>query len=495
MDQTSRRYVDENQYVHHRRDEELGRGGQGVVYRTMDADVAMKFVTDDQGNFLTEAAAIKKHQLIFKQVCLLPLPEGIDIATPAAVLKDHAGYVMRLLSEMKPFSSFLYADLETEETPAWLAESPEDTLEKILGYRQTGGLRRRLTALHKSASILARLHGAGLVYGDISPANIYVSDLFIPGKPEETSVWLIDADNIRLESGPEITSEDIRLWTDPYGAPELVQGKGKCRQASDCYSFAVLAFHLLADVHPFEGAKIFERGGDTDGLRPLDKAYAGYYPWIDDPLDQSNALDSALNRDLVLTEELRLLFEVTFGDGRLSPERRPTIYHWPEALARSADLTIRCPACHMYYYDDLASPGPGRAACPYCRGPKPRILRLKAYPWPGPDLPPGAPVWCWAREIDGHPALTVPERVFEAFSMTGADNEQVRFVISEKNILIEKDRGKKMFVSLDDPNSFEPLGSKLQLDRAAPNLHFWLLADSGSGPPRLVSCSITGEPR
>lgn len=56
---------------------------------------------------------------------------------------------------------------------------------KIIHYYQTGGLRRRLMALYKCSALIARLHSAGLVYGDISPANAYISE-----NQDLTEVWV-----------------------------------------------------------------------------------------------------------------------------------------------------------------------------------------------------------------------------------------------------------------------------------------------------------------
>lgn len=48
------------------------------------------------------------------------------------------------------------------------AGTSDEAMLKLLYYAETGSTRRRLRALSKCASILARLHSAGLVYGDIA---------------------------------------------------------------------------------------------------------------------------------------------------------------------------------------------------------------------------------------------------------------------------------------------------------------------------------------
>ena len=58
-------------------------------------------------------------------------------------------------------------------------------------YLSTGGLKRRMTILAKLARTLSDLHARGLAYGDLSPANIFVSE-----NADYSEVWLIDCDNI-----------------------------------------------------------------------------------------------------------------------------------------------------------------------------------------------------------------------------------------------------------------------------------------------------------
>ena len=105
MSQKFNRIVDEYQNVHIQ-DKKLGQGGQGIVYRTKDPDLAIKLVTDESGNPLRDTTSLKKYSQRFKRVRLLPLPEGLNISVPAALLQNSAGYVMQLLSEMVPFSHF-----------------------------------------------------------------------------------------------------------------------------------------------------------------------------------------------------------------------------------------------------------------------------------------------------------------------------------------------------------------------------------------------------
>ena len=495
MSQKFNRIVDEYQNVHIQ-DKKLGQGGQGIVYRTKDPDLAIKLVTDESGNPLRDATSLKKYSQRFKRVRLLPLPEGLNISVPAALLQNSAGYVMQLLSEMVPFSHFWHdgkavKKITSEEIPSWLSEVPEDDAKKIVHYLKTGGLRRRLIALYKCSTLLARLHGNGLVYGDISPNNIFISEDL-----EHSSVWLIDADNIRFE----ISDGGSVVFTPKYGAPELVQGKDGGRPESDCHAFSAVAFYLLSLIHPFVGKKVDGTDevdwadDENDGEDLEAKAYAGLFPWVDDQSDDSNSSESGLPRALLLTEKLKALFEATFGEGRISPWLRPTIYHWPEALAQAADTTIICPECNMSYYFDFIHPETDDHNCPYCKTLRPQVLMLESYLWRGADEPLSSTCWNYVREIYNNSELTIPRRVFDDFSMIYSDTEEVTISSSEKGILIKRSENSNsdLSVAMDShqQNRFQKISSQIIIDRNSPVIQFWLF--SGSDNPRLIRCSISG---
>jgi len=397
------------------------------------------------------------------------------------------------LSEMVPFSHFWLDGKSAEkigpdDIPAWLSEMPENEAKKIVHYYKTGGLRRRLHALYKCASLLARLHGNGMVYGDISPNNIFISE-----GTDDISVWLIDADNIRFE----ISKGGSVVYTPKYGAPELLQSKDAGRPSSDCHAFAVVAFYLLSLIHPFVGKKVDgtdegdwadEENNDED---IEDKAYAGLFPWVDDQDDDSNSSDSGLPRSLLLSEKLAMLFERTFGKGRISSWLRPTIYHWSEALAQASDMTIICPNCEMSYYYDYAEDGINK--CPYCDTPRPAILILESYRWSGPDKPLNSPCWRYVREISQGSELTVPRRVFDDLRMVDSDTAEVRISLIDNGILVKKSALGKADLSVaadsHPQSSFQKVYSQMKIDRETPDVQFWIFAYLNS--PRLIKCMIS----
>ena len=250
-----KRYGDEFGFVHLVKSE-IDRGGQGVVYRTSDPNVAVKLVLDAAGNEIP--AGHVAHRL--SRLRSLPLPKNLNLSMPAAVLTDTAGYVMRLLDDMvslRHFEPTMGSKMQDDGAvmPVWLSGLPEADAMKLAHYAKTGGLARRLLALYKASATLARLHAAGLVYGDISPSNVFVSQ-----DRDSREVWLIDADNLRFETA----SARSAIYTPGFGAPEVVQGLSPGTQRNDSHAFAAMAYWILTLVHPFVGDYV-ESGGRLIG--------------------------------------------------------------------------------------------------------------------------------------------------------------------------------------------------------------------------------------
>jgi serine/threonine protein kinase len=396
--------------------DELARGGQGVVFRTKDADLAIKQPLDAAGQ-PDNGANLRDR---FQNIRLLPTPSRIPVSMPLAILRDEPGYVMRLLNGMKSFGIFeldgkTKRELETKglKLPHWLSAIPDKEMAlRLFHYASTGSTRRRLLALSKCASILARLHSAGLVYGDISMNNAFIAE-----NPSR-EVWLIDADNLRFE----LYSGGISVYTPGYGAPEVVRGTDSSRPRSDCWAFAVLAFKAIALCHPFKGRKVLEPdagdgGWDNEPLAngaPADldeQAHSGYLPFIDDENDDSNQGVDGLPRELVATGELRRLFQETFGAGRTQPHRRPSMGFWSLELAKALDLSLECQQCNMSFFAGDSK------NCPYCEALRPAFVRAKTPRWEVLLYPSAA------KEFE------LPHRLFHPFSFEHNDDAEYEAVL------------------------------------------------------------------
>ncbi|MEU6787003.1 lipopolysaccharide kinase InaA family protein [Nonomuraea angiospora] len=301
----------------------LGAGGQGEVWAA-GRRRAVKLL-----HAPSQKAALELHRRL-RLVRRLDLA-GLPISSPLAVLAPpNLGYVMELLEDMVSIQTL---------------SSPPRAGDLLQWYARTGGLRRRLRLLARLAGALAALHGRGMAYGDLSPLNVLVSEPI-----EHEQVWLIDVDNVAVES----QIRDHAVMTPGYAAPEVSSGKGGVSSLSDAYGFAVLAFETLAITHPFLG-DLVEDG--PPGLQA--KAFAGEMPWIDHPEDMSNRSSYGLDRDLVLTPGLTKLAKATFVDTLHEPVSRPTVGEWRLKLNEAADMTLECAGCAGTFYAN-------RASCPWC---------------------------------------------------------------------------------------------------------------------------------
>jgi eukaryotic-like serine/threonine-protein kinase len=311
----------------------LGRpGGQGSVHRVEgDPEVAVKLLRKVPARPL-------------RTVRRLPLHE-VAIAAPTRLLAERDGYLMDLASGMAPLE-----DLLPRPRPGFGAKHD------LEWYRETGGLRRRLRILARTAEVISTLHGLSLVYADLNPGNIMVS---ISAALDQ--VLLIDADNLELSSNVR-----TNVYTPGFVAPERARGLSGPTTLSDAYTFGLMAFSLLSMKYPFEGEAIANATGDE-----VDEARdRGELAFVDDVSDRSNSsTPGGLPRSYVLSAVLQGLAQACLGDGRLDPARRPSAGAWRDALWRAADNAVACGACGWSYFRNLG-------ACPVCNAPRPALLGI-----------------------------------------------------------------------------------------------------------------------
>lgn len=320
----------------------IGAGGQGAVYELKEGKLAAK---------LLAASGEDRHERLCRRLQMvrhLQL-EGLPVASPMAVLKPpHIGYVMKLVAGMEPMRHLMQPPKDGGSVSGW--------------FLKTGGLRGRLFKLGAVAQVLSRLHGRGLAYGDPSPENILMA-----GDPEETALFLIDADNLRSESAPTCST----VFTPGYGAPELVRGERGTSTLTDAFSFAVIAFETLTLVHPFVGNAVAEGEPELE-----EAAFRGDMPWIEHGSDTRNRSSRGLPRELVISPELLKLFQATFESGLTDAMARPGLTIWTEKLQQAGDMTLVCARCSGSYFTRSKD-------CPWCGEEKPGFRLATFHLWDG----------------------------------------------------------------------------------------------------------------
>ena len=321
----------------------LGEGGQGRVFSLQEKvrgkALAAKIINSRDAHGLerlrNRLASVKRMDL-----------KGIPLARPLALLAPpRTGYIMELATGMEPLQGLWVPPLGG--VAQWFLDS--------------GGLRRRVQLLLRLARALAELHKRGIIYGDLSATNVFVSSSLA-----HDEVFLIDLDNLRMH-----TSGQEYIYTPGYGAPEVVNRQAGISSLSDIYAFATLAFQLLTLVHPFIGDMV------SDGEAELEEqAFAGQLPWIEDASDKQNLCSAGIPREMVLSPKLKELFSQTFEGGRLDRTQRPSMNQWVKVLEVAFRALLKCPTCGSTFFFNAREDN-----CPFCDEPHERPASIRVIAW------------------------------------------------------------------------------------------------------------------
>ena len=335
-------FMDEKGYVH-RIDiaNIVGTGAQGAVYRGENKNILIKINQTKEENYLGKK---------IDKIKSLNLPKNLNFTLPIAKLnipnKNYEGYIMRMMEDMKPIS--------------YLMKNSFKNIEECYNYynQETGGLRRRLEILKKIAYNLYYLHSRGIVYGDISSNNIFISM-----DSKYTEVWFIDCDNIDYSYDIDYT-----IGTDGFCSPEIRKvlapyniGKQTNTIENDIYAFANLAFNVLFLADPFRGSILLEDNEDDsddwwDDENDDEKKFdLGEVSWVGEN-DESNKpiYGLLINMDKMISPELKNLFNKTLGYiGRNNPKQRPSLRIWYEEINNLLNNLVDSDDINSYYFSDI----------------------------------------------------------------------------------------------------------------------------------------------
>jgi len=129
-------------------------------------------------------------------------------------------------------------EINTESDPPFLV------MEWVDGQRLTDAMRdrpvdARVAVLRTVTAAVAELHSAGLLHGDLKPANVLVDSA---GRP-----LLVDFGLARPADG----AMSLRGGTPGYAAPEQFGDEGLISPRSDVFGLGVLLYELLTGQQPF----------------------------------------------------------------------------------------------------------------------------------------------------------------------------------------------------------------------------------------------------
>lgn len=327
--------------------DELGEGGQGVVYRVefRNACYALKWYPRSMG--IDETVFYNN----IKQNMRKGRPAETFLWPLALTKKDmrgRFGYIMQLRpAEYREFSRFL------------------------LNREKFSGFQPMLRSALLIAASFRQLHLSGLSYQDLNDGNFFIH-------PKTGEILICDNDNIV----PDAAFLGIK-GKPRYMAPEVVLGECEPDMYTDRFSLAVILFLLLCRNHPLEGSA--DAGTELPELRER-RLFAEQPVFIFDPRADTNRPRPDIHRNALklwplYPEYIRELFIRAFSRGAMRcakderQNRRVTEKEWIRAFFRLQDSLSVCPLCGeetFYTYEP-------DSRCMNCGGilPAPALLSLR----------------------------------------------------------------------------------------------------------------------
>ena len=204
--------------------EEIGRGGQGVVYRArqkgLNRTVALKVIRSGEW-------ATKEHLKRFR------------LEAEAAASLDNSNIVP--IYEVGEHDGCCYFSMKFVEG------GPLDEVFK----REPIPIRRATKLIAKLARAVHYAHQHGILHRDIKPGNILID---AKGEPHVTDFGL--ARLVQEESNLTHTLDTV--GTPSYMAPEQALGSSQLTGATDVYGLGAVFYHLLTGQPPFAGGTTYE---------------------------------------------------------------------------------------------------------------------------------------------------------------------------------------------------------------------------------------------
>ena len=134
-----------------------------------------------------------------------------------------------------------------EDSSAYLVMEfvPGKTLESVLAAKRPLPLARVGVWAGDLANALNRAHRAGIIHGDVKPANIFVTD--------EGHIKLGDFGIARFAT--QLSGTGKLVGTPAYLSPEQIKGETQDHR-SDIFSLGIILYQLATGVRPFDGSSV-----------------------------------------------------------------------------------------------------------------------------------------------------------------------------------------------------------------------------------------------
>lgn len=334
-------------------DQELARGGAGVIYLTTDEASVVKIYFSHSIPNMADLEEILRAAPPPKYNKYLAWPTGIVLD---AALQHPVGVIMpNVQKDFWMEQAIRYRSFKG--LASLKARSPE----------RVGTLKGRIEAAIGIATAARYLNRIGYGHSDFSGKNVFVN-------PERGIGVLIDLDGLIVNE----THMAPKMWgTEGYAAPELVTGDLKLPDLySDRHALAVVLYELLLQGHPLKG----RRSGLHADPKEDDKLQLGKYALYREHSTDTSNRPSNSNRPTadMLGKPMMDLFRYAFEHGIVyEPSRRGPRPHAErfetELEALKFDL-VKCSnsTCFWGYFP---SKGGTVEHCPACGTKSPEVLQ------------------------------------------------------------------------------------------------------------------------
>ena len=213
--------------------EEIGRGGQGVVFRarqkSLNRTVALKVISLGQW-------ASKAHLKRFR------------LEAEAAARLEHPGIVP--IHEVGERDGQCYFSMKFIE--GGQLDEVTKSARRIGGEREPMSIRQAVELIAKVTRTVHYAHEHGILHRDIKPGNILLDQ---KGEPHLTDFGLARL----VETESTVTRTLEVLGTPSYMAPEQAVGNNAAvAKATDVYGIGAVLYQLLTGQPPFAGGTTYE---------------------------------------------------------------------------------------------------------------------------------------------------------------------------------------------------------------------------------------------
>lgn len=316
---------------------EVGRGGEGVVYKVIDHDdLVAKIYHPAQRTADRQAKLAAMVARPPQDRCRTFTPPHVSVAWPTDLLfaqGNFVGFLMPRIERSPNIFALFHPKLRRQRYPQANRRFLHHTAQNL-------------------AALLATLHDSAIVMGDVNQKNILAKT--------NTLVTVVDTDSFQIQDAsghihrcpvgvPEYTPPELQ--NKPLGAMDR-------QPFHDCFGLSVLLFQLLMEgYHPFTGRPLSSALAEMDQLS-LHCMQQGFFPYCKNGRVQPPPDAPPFTQ---LDPELQKFFLQSFLDGHTAPANRPTAIAWAQALHHAERNLVQCRHHADHWY------GNHLGECPDCR--------------------------------------------------------------------------------------------------------------------------------